>query len=63
MTIKELKELLEIYDENAEIVLCTDTFSKYAYEPGYTKKRELRSFWGKDRQVVCLFGGDQIGAI
>lgn len=61
MTVKELKELLEQFDENKEIVVCGD--NRYAYTPDCARDAKLRAFWGKDRSVVCLFCLDQTGRV
>ena len=63
MTVKELKELLEQFDESKEVTVCINTFLGYVYEPAKAKEQFMRSAWGNDRSVITLFCPEQTGAI
>lgn len=63
MTVKELINELEYFDDNDEIVVCGSN-TDYVDEPCYTiDKTEMRSFWGNDRTVVVIKGNSQLGMI
>ena len=63
MTVRELIELLEQFDGNKDVVVCPDNHPRYVYAPGSAREKEMNSFWGNDREVVCLFCNEQIGSV
>ena len=61
MTIRELKEMLDDYDEDKEVVFKPDN-SNYVYNPTYSHTHDVRTFWGKDFHGVIIHT-EQIGSI
>lgn len=62
MTVKELIEELEQYDEDMEIVMIPSN-SRYADEIGGIDGGELLAFYGDNREVLVLTSNGQVGAI
>lgn len=62
MTIKELKSILNDFDENMEIVIQPSN-SRYVDEIRGATKKEMRSMWGSDRNVVVITSNGQGGAV
>ena len=62
MKVKTLIEELENYDGDMEVVMGS-TNSMYVNSILNARKKELRSFWGKDRDVLVLVAEDQVGAV
>lgn len=62
MTVRELKELLENYDDNEEIVVSDG--GTYLYDISKIKKGYgVRAFWGNDYKALVLVARDQVGAM
>lgn len=61
MTIKELKERLNDYDENEEVVFLPYG-NNYVYSPTYVGKRDVRKFFGNDNREVVIYT-EQVGSI
>lgn len=61
MTVKELKEMLNGYDDNKEVVF-RPYMNDYIYEPQFASTHEVRKFWGSDTHAVVI-GGEQVGSI
>jgi len=53
MTVKELKEMLNGYDDNKEVVFKPQK-SDYVYAPKYACTHEVRKFWGSDTHAVVI---------
>lgn len=62
MTIRELIDELEYFDENTEVVM-QGVNSMYVDSISHATTKELRANWGKDREVVVLVAEDQEGAV
>lgn len=62
MTIRELIDELECFDGNEEVVMKPYN-SMYVDGIRYVDTKELRSFYGKDRNVVVLMSDGQEGAV
>lgn len=62
MTIKELINELENFDENMEVVMGS-TNSMYVNSIRCATTKELAAFFGKDREVILLKADNQIGAV
>ena len=62
MTVGELRELLEDYDDEMEVVMKP---SNSMYVDGFSgaREKELRSFYGEDRMVLVLTSSGQEGAV
>lgn len=61
MTVKELKEMLNIFDDDKEVVFKPQN-SDYVYKPTHACTHEVRKFWGQDTHsvVICT---EQTGSI
>ena len=61
MTVKELKELLDNFDDGKEVVFKPQG-SDYVYKPNYACTHEIRKFWASDvlGVVICT---EQTGSI
>lgn len=66
MTVKELIDRLECFDENAEVVIGM----KQPYGSDFAQKicrgieeHPIRSFWGADYNAVVITEGEQIGIV
>jgi hypothetical protein len=62
MTVGELKDLLSKYDEEMEIVM-KDKNTVYFDSIFDTRTKELRTYYGDNRNVVVLIAGGHIGAV
>ena len=62
MTVKELIYELENFDEDMEVVFQTSN-SIYANSICGAEEKELRSFYGNDRDVLVIVSGGQVGAV
>ena len=62
MTVGELKDLLSEFDEEMEIVMKGSN-TRYVDSISDTRTKELRAYWGDDRNVVVLIAEEQIGAV
>ena len=65
MTVGELKNLLNGFDNSAEVCVaeCPSWGSKYAETITNAIDLQLTRFYGPDGRVVCLTLGGQIGAV
>ena len=61
MTVGELKELLDSFPSESEIVVCPDGSWGYAYSISTMRNGELAAFWGADRSVIRILCDEQIG--
>lgn len=62
MTVGELKDLLETYDDNDEVVMKPEN-SNYVDGIDHATEEYIRSFWGKDRKTIVLKSSGQTGAL
>lgn len=63
MTVRELIEELEGYDDNKEVLMCP-SFSDYVESIGEVNGlREIRAFYGSDFDAVILGSNGQVGMI
>lgn len=63
MTVGSLITELENLDPNTEIVL-KPTNSMYVESFDYEiERKEIRAFWGEDREVYVIMSGGQVGAV
>ena len=62
MTVRELIEELEEFDEDMEVVFKPSN-SHYVDSVGYLKEKEISSFYGSDRKAVVLVSDGQTGAV
>ena len=62
MTVGELRELLEEFDEDMEVVMKP---SNSIYVDGIlgVKTKELRPYWGNDREVLVITSSGQEGVV
>ena len=61
MTVRDLIDELECYDEDAKVVLKPSN-STYVDSIGGTNEGEIRSFWGNDFNAVVIYGNEQCGS-
>lgn len=62
MTVGELKELLENFNDDMEI-LMKPSISIYADGIYGITEKELRAYYGEDRDVLVLTSSGQEGAV
>lgn len=62
MTVGELKEILQTYDDNEEVFIKSAN-SSYVQKTNYICKKTVRAFWGKDYNALIIQGGAQLGQI
>lgn len=62
MTVGELIDILENFDEDAEVVFQPSN-SMYAEGISDASIEELRAFYGKNRDVVVISSSGQEGAV
>ena len=62
MTVKDLICELENFDKDME-VLIQSTNTIYADSIYGATEKELRSFYGNDREVLVIVARDQVGAV
>lgn len=66
MTIKELKELLEQFDENKRVCIADSSRygNAYAYNIMGAKEVTLSPYWSDDEElIVRIRMGEQIGTV
>ena len=65
MKIRDLIEILETYDENAEVIIGMRQRygTNFAMEIDEIEERKVRAFWGKDYKAVVITEGSQCGAV
>jgi hypothetical protein len=62
MTVGELKELLEDFNDDMEILMKPSN-SIYADGISGITEKELRAYYGEDRDVLVLTSSGQEGAV
>ena len=62
MTVSELKDLLSEFNEEMEVVMKGSN-TRYVDSISDAGTKELRAYWGDDRNVVVLIAEEQIGAV
>lgn len=63
MTVRELKEFLERYDEDKEVFIHISN-SYYVDSIGFVREKTISPFWGEnDYDAVVIFGLEQAGTI
>lgn len=62
MTVRELKEILNRYDENEEVLLKSEN-NRYVDGIAGARRKEISAFWGEDRTAVILVSSGQEGSI
>lgn len=62
MTVKELKSILNDFDENMEVVTQPSN-SRYVDGIRGAKVKGMCSMWGSDRNVVVIASNGQEGAV
>lgn len=62
MTVGELMEELQFYDQDMEVVMKPSN-SSYADDVADTAIKQMAAFYGGDRDVVVLTSDMQLGAI
>lgn len=65
MKVRDLIEILETYDENAEVIIGMRQRygTDFAMEIDEIEERKVRAFWGKDYKAVIITEGSQCGAV
>ena len=61
MTVKELREILERYKDDTEVVLSAENSGGYVDSIDNVRIGTVRAFFGKDFQAVII-DGNQVGA-
>jgi len=62
MIVKELKSLLEDYNDDMEVVIKPSN-SIYVDGISGTKTKELKAFYGENREVLVITSSGQEGAV
>ena len=62
MTVRDLIDELENYDEDLEVVFNGNN-TIYVDSIGTTGTSEVRAFYGKDWEAVVLYADQQVGAV
>ena len=62
MTVRELIDELECFDDDMEVVMKPSN-SMYVDWIGGAREKELRSFYGNDTTVLVLTSDGQAGAV
>ena len=62
MTVGELKEILQTYDDN-ETVFIKPSNSSYVEKTKSIYKKDVRAFWGKDFNALIIQGDAQFGQV
>lgn len=62
MTVRELIEELECFDGDMEVVIKASN-SMYVDGISGATEKELRSFYGSDRNVLVILPDGQLGAV
>ena len=65
MTIGKLKEILNQYNDDEQVVICAESCnsSRYVDAPARAAKRTVSACFGDDYEAVCIFCPDQVGSI
>ena len=65
MTVKELKELLNNFNDTDYVCIANQNRwgSNYAYSIGFVQRTTLTPYHGEDERVVVIRMYDQIGAV
>ena len=62
MRVSDLIRELECFDENLQVVIQSAN-SMYVDNIYGATEKELRSFYGKDREVLVIVADSQVGAV
>lgn len=62
MTVRNLINQLENFDDDMEIVIKPSN-SMYVDGISGTKTKELRAFYGENREVIVITSAGQLGAV
>lgn len=62
MTVRDLIDELENYDEDMEVVFRGSN-AMYVETIGTTGTNEIKAFYGKNWEAVVLYGNQQVGAV
>lgn len=62
MTVKELKSILEDYDESTPILMKGENTTYVSSLSDYGM-RNVNRFWGENKDFLILMGGDQVGSL
>ena len=62
MTVRDLIDELENYDEDMEVVFRGSN-TMYVDSIGTTGTNEVRAFYGDDWEAVVLYADQQVGAV
>ena len=62
MTVRELINELECFDDDMKVVMKPSN-SMYVDGISCTDTRELRAFYGENKDVLVLFSDGQVGAV
>ena len=62
MTVKELKSILEDYDENTTVLLKREDSTYVSSIEDYCMRNVYR-FYGEDKGYLILMGGNQVGSL
>lgn len=60
MTVRELKDILEYYEDDMEVVTNGQNSGGYVNSISNINSKTIRAFYGKDFQAVVL-DGSQVG--
>ena len=63
MTVRELIDYLEGYDEEMEVVMKGANSGGYVDSISDFDERELRSFYGNNRDVLVILARSQVGMV
>lgn len=62
MTVKELKSILEDYNENTPILMKGEN-TTYVSSIEDFGIRNVNRYWGENKDYLILMGGDQVGSL
>jgi hypothetical protein len=62
MTVRELKDILEDYDENLTVVMKGEN-TRYVSSIDDYGKRNVSGFWGSDSEYLVLMSQSQVGSL
>lgn len=62
MTVGELREILGEYEDNTEVLMKPDN-GIYAYGINGVSRKELRAFFGGNREILTITSSGQEGAV
>jgi hypothetical protein len=62
MTVKELKSILEDYDESTPVLVKGEN-TTYVSSIEDFGIRNVNRYWGENKDYLILMGGDQVGSL